>query len=101
MIRELPTQGPALPGHYPFLAYPILPISYPLPAGSQITRGKTEIGVSITRARPIWVTTILVHAWYKRTQKKEESQVPNPITAREGKSSKGRGFQIVLSRNLA
>ena len=59
-IRELPNQGPALPGHCPFLTNPILPISDPsylLPAGSQFTRGKTQMGV--TRARPIWVTTIL------------------------------------------
>ena len=33
--RELPNQGRALPGYYPFLANPVLPISYqsyPLPA---------------------------------------------------------------------
>ena len=59
-LRELPSQGPALPGYYPFFANPILPISYqsyPLPAGPQFTRGKTQMG--ITRVRPIWVTTVL------------------------------------------
>ena len=60
-LRELPNQCPALPGYYPFLANPILPISYqsyPLPAGSQFTRGNTQMG--FTCVIPIWVTTILV-----------------------------------------
>jgi hypothetical protein len=43
-----------------FLANHVLPISYqpyPLPAGSQFTLGKTQMGVA--RVRPIWVTTAL------------------------------------------
>ena len=47
-LRELPNQGPALPISYQ---------SYPLPAGSQFTRGKTQMG--ITCVIPIWVTTTL------------------------------------------
>jgi hypothetical protein len=60
-LRELPNQGPALPVSYLFLANPVLPVSYqsyPLPAGSQFNSGKTQKG--ITRAMPIWVTTIFV-----------------------------------------
>ena len=61
------------------LASPGLPISYPsypLPAGSQFARGKTQMG--IIRVRPIWVTTALVfgqqprplhnHNRYNRTE---------------------------------
>jgi hypothetical protein len=59
-LRELPNQGPALPGYCPFLANPVLPTSYqsyPLPTGSQFARGKTQ--ADIIRVRPIWVTNTL------------------------------------------
>ena len=58
--KGLTPASPSLPGYYPFLANPILPISYqsyPLPAGSQFTRGNTQMG--ITCVTPIWVTPIL------------------------------------------
>jgi hypothetical protein len=66
-LRELPkpNQGP---GYYPpFLADPILPTSYqsyPLPAGSQFARGKTQMGIA--RVRPIWLTTTLVYNHARR-----------------------------------
>ena len=49
-LRELPNQGPALPISYQ---------PYPLPAGSQFTRGNTQMGTRITCVIPIWVTPIL------------------------------------------